>query len=108
MTLALVNCDEAVPAAPSFLTTSPSFLATGPFPNVTIILTAAEAYPVLETVFLDATEQIVGNFLVFDPETRLRSDRARAVGATWFDLVADTRAFGRLQGLLAGAPQRPW
>ena len=87
MTLALVSRDNADAA-------SPSFVATGPVPDVTILLTASEAYPVLENLFLDATEQIVGSFLVFDPKTRLRSDQACAVGATWLDLVAQTMKRG--------------
>ena len=55
--------------------------------NVTVLLTAAEAYPHLEGLFLGARQQITAGFRVFDPETRLHSDAARALGDTWFDLI---------------------
>ena len=52
-----------------------------------IFITAAEAYPALERAFLAAEAEIIGSFLVFDPETRLRSPEALAVGTRWFDLI---------------------
>lgn len=55
-----------------------------------VLITAAEAYPQLERLFLQARAEILGAFRVFDPETRLRSAAARACGDTWFDLVAAT------------------
>lgn len=55
--------------------------------SVRVHLTAAEAYPALEALFLGAKTEIWASFLVFDLDTRLRSDAARAVGATWFDLL---------------------
>ncbi len=71
-----------------------------PFPNPTsgeiehvapddlrVLLTAAEAFPHFESLFLGAREQITAGFRVFDPETRLHSDAARAFGETWFDLI---------------------
>ncbi len=65
--------------------------ATGHVPeavgDVTIYLTAAEAYPALEEAVLAAKTEIWASFLVFDLQTRLRSDAARAVGETWFDLI---------------------
>lgn len=55
--------------------------------DVVVHLTAAEAYPALEEYFLAAKTEIWASFLVFDLTTRLRSDAARAVGETWFDLL---------------------
>lgn len=57
----------------------------GPAPQ--IFITAAEAYPALEQAFLGAQSEIIGSFLVFDPETRLRSAEGQAVGPRWFDLI---------------------
>jgi phosphatidylserine/phosphatidylglycerophosphate/cardiolipin synthase-like enzyme len=50
-------------------------------------LTAAEAYPALEKLFLGAKTEIWASFLVFDLRTRLRSDAGLKVGRTWFDLL---------------------
>lgn len=55
--------------------------------GVTVHLTAAEAYPALENAFLTSETEIWASFLVFDLRTRLRSDAARKVGKTWFDLL---------------------
>jgi phosphatidylserine/phosphatidylglycerophosphate/cardiolipin synthase-like enzyme len=55
-----------------------------------IFVTAGEAYPALERAFLAAEHQISAGFRVFDLKTRLRSDEALAIGATWFDLVIHT------------------
>ena len=55
--------------------------------SVRILLTASEAYPALEEAFLGARTEIWASFLVFDLSTKLRSDAAKAVGKTWFDLV---------------------
>ena len=54
-----------------------------------IFITAAEAYPALERAFLGAKTEIIASFLVFDPETRLRSPEGMAVGERWFDLIVD-------------------
>lgn len=59
-----------------------------------LMITAAEAYPVLERCFLGARESISAGFRVFDPATRLRSEEALSVGKTWADLVAHTLARG--------------
>ncbi len=59
-------------------------------PPVEVLVTAAEAYPVLERAFLTAEREIVAGFRVFDLKTKLRSAEARAVGATWFDLMIHT------------------
>ncbi|MDZ7572976.1 MAG: phospholipase D-like domain-containing protein [Pseudotabrizicola sp.] len=61
----------------------------GPFSTKApqVFITAAEAYPALERAFLEAQTEIVASFLVFDPETRLRSAEGLAVGERWFDLI---------------------
>lgn len=53
-------------------------------------MTATEAYPALEQAFLSAKTEVWASFLVFDLRTRLRSDEARAIGRTWFDLAVHT------------------
>jgi phosphatidylserine/phosphatidylglycerophosphate/cardiolipin synthase-like enzyme len=55
-----------------------------------VFITAAEAYPALERLWLSADREIRGSFLVFDPTTELRSPEAKAVGKTWFDLIVHT------------------
>jgi phosphatidylserine/phosphatidylglycerophosphate/cardiolipin synthase-like enzyme len=55
--------------------------------DVTVHLTAAEAYPALEEAFLNAETEIWASFLVFDLQTRLRSKAAQTIGETWFDLL---------------------
>ena len=58
--------------------------------EVQLLLTAHEAYPELERLFLTAKTEIWGSFLVFDLKTALRSDEGLAIGRTWFDLVLHT------------------
>lgn len=55
--------------------------------SVRILLTASEAYPALERMFLNAKSEIWASFLVFDLSTRLHSPEALAIGKRWFDLV---------------------
>lgn len=55
-----------------------------------VLITAAEAYPALEALFMEAEDEIRAGFRIFDPWTKLRSDAARRVGETWFDLIAAT------------------
>ncbi len=55
-----------------------------------LLVTAHEAFPALESLFLDAQDRIAAGFRIFDPDTTLLSDRARAVGRTWFDLILHT------------------
>lgn len=62
----------------------------GAMRSVKILLTAAEAFPALERAFLAARTEIWASFMIFDLSTRLRSDEARAIGKTWFDLVIHT------------------
>ncbi|MCZ4353957.1 phospholipase D-like domain-containing protein [Roseovarius aestuarii] len=61
---------------------------------VQLFLTASEAYPVFERLFLEAESEISAGFRVFDPCTRLCSHEARAIGETWADLIAHTLARG--------------
>ncbi|ARE42349.1 Phosphatidylserine/phosphatidylglycerophosphate (plasmid) [Rhodovulum sp. P5] len=58
--------------------------------SITVLLTAAEAVPVLESAFLEARESISAGFRIFDLSTPLLSDEARTVGHDWFDLVVHT------------------
>jgi phospholipase D1/2 len=62
----------------------------GPITRFEPLVTAHEAYPALEREFLCARQDIHAAFRLFDLTTRLRSDAARAVGETWFDLVLHT------------------
>ena len=62
--------------------------------SVRPLLTAAEAFPALERLFLRAEDRLALGFRIFDPRTRLHSPEGRAVGADWFDLVAHTLARG--------------
>ncbi|MCB1380861.1 MAG: hypothetical protein KDK89_21210, partial [Alphaproteobacteria bacterium] len=55
--------------------------------RLSVLLTAEEAYPVLERACLEAKTEIWAGFRVFDPRTRLRSEQARRIGETWFDLI---------------------
>ena len=64
--------------------------STASLPPVEILVTAAAAYPELERAFLAAEREIVAGFRVFDLKTRLRSPEARAIGATWFELMVHT------------------
>lgn len=59
-----------------------------------VLLTAAEAYPAFERAVLAAQSEVWGSFRIFDLRTRLRSPEARAIGETWFDLVAHSLARG--------------
>ena len=59
-----------------------------------LMLTAEEAWPVFETLFLDARAEIDMGFRLFDLSTPLYSPRARQVGRDWFDLVIHTLGRG--------------
>ena len=61
-----------------------------PVETCKVLITASEAYPAFERLFLAAEKEIWAGFRVFDLNTRLRSDEARAVGETWFDLFRHT------------------
>jgi phospholipase D1/2 len=58
--------------------------------DLEILVTASEAYPRLEALFLAARGRIDMGFRLFDPRTQLQSDAARAVGDTWLDLFLHT------------------
>ncbi|MFQ6551623.1 phospholipase D-like domain-containing protein [Aestuariibius insulae] len=58
--------------------------------NLKVLLTAHEAYPEMERLFLEARHEIRACFRIFDPFAKLRSDAALAVGETWFDLITHT------------------
>jgi phospholipase D1/2 len=58
-------------------------------PEITPLITAAEGFPALERLALNWTREFVMSFRIFDPDTRLRSDEAQALGLTnWADLLA--------------------
>lgn len=70
--------------------------------RVKVLITASEAYPALERLFLEAEEEIELGFRIFDPRTRLLSARAKAVGPTWFHLITHTLQRGvRLRFVLS-------
>ena len=62
----------------------------GPVESLDVLITAAEAFPALERLFLDAQTEIWAGFRVFDLDTRLRSQAAQEIGETWLDLIAHT------------------
>ncbi|MBV2358407.1 phosphatidylserine synthase [Thalassococcus sp. CAU 1522] len=53
-----------------------------------VFVTADEAFPAFERAVLSAQRSVVAGFRIFDMTTRLRSAEARAIGETWFDLLA--------------------
>jgi phospholipase D1/2 len=59
-------------------------------PNRRALITAAEAYPAMERAFLGAEREIWAGYRVFDLFTKLRTEEAREIGETWFDLVVHT------------------
>ncbi len=65
-------------------------MVTTPPRDPDILITAAEAYPALERLFLGARDDIVAGFRVFDPTTPLQSAEALATGDRWIDLMVDT------------------
>lgn len=69
---------------------APSAKSGRPVEELEVLVTAAEAFPVLERAFLDAESEIVAGFRVFDPLTPLVSDEARRIGKDWFDLIVHT------------------
>ena len=67
------------------------------------LITASQGFPAMEQLAEEAQETLCMSFRIFDPETRLRGEGARARGLeTWADLLAETAARGvRLRVLLA-------
>ena len=67
-----------------------------------VLVTGHEAYPEFERCFLAAKEEVVAGFRIFDPDTKLRSEEARAIGEDWFDLMVHTLKRGvRIDLILA-------
>lgn len=62
---------------------------SGAVDDLTVLITAQEAYPALEQAVLAARHDICGCFRIFDLATRLRSPEARKIGDQWFDLLLD-------------------
>ncbi|WP_170842079.1 phospholipase D family protein [Pacificibacter marinus] len=58
--------------------------------DIEVLVTAQEAFPRLESLFLSAQTSIVMGFRLFDPRTKLLSEAARGVGDTWADLFLHT------------------
>ena len=59
------------------------------------LVTAAEMFPALETLCLQATSEVLMSFRIFDPRTHLHSAEAEALELkTWADLVAHVAARG--------------
>ncbi|WP_254448993.1 phospholipase D family protein [Thalassococcus sp. S3] len=55
--------------------------------DFSVLTTAQEAWPAFEAAVLDAEQEISGGFRIFDFSTKLISEKARAIGDTWFDLI---------------------
>jgi phosphatidylserine/phosphatidylglycerophosphate/cardiolipin synthase-like enzyme len=56
--------------------------------RVTPLIEAADMYPALEHLVLDARESVWLSFRIFDPDTKTRSDRARELGIEdWAGLI---------------------
>ena len=55
-----------------------------------MLVTAHDAYPRLERLFLSARSSIRMGFRIFDMRTKLRSDEGRQIGKTWVDLFVHT------------------
>jgi len=55
-----------------------------------ILLSAAQAFPAFERLFLNATTRIDMGFRLFDPLTPLLSPEAQKIGARWHDLIVHT------------------
>ncbi|KJZ18563.1 phospholipase D family protein [Loktanella sp. S4079] len=60
---------------------------TYPARHLEVLITAQEAYPTFERKVLAAKSEVVMGFRIFDPNTKLRSVEARAIGDTWADLL---------------------
>lgn len=69
-------------------------MAGSPHISVKVLLTAAEAFPELERLFLRTRDRLSIGFRIFDPRTRLHSPEGLEIGRDWFDLVAHTLARG--------------
>ena len=54
-----------------------------------VLVTAEHAWPALERLVLEAQDEVIASFRIFDFSTPLISTDAKAVGETWSDLIAD-------------------
>ncbi|MDA8587037.1 phospholipase D family protein [Rhodobacteraceae bacterium] len=61
-----------------------------PIETLEVLVTADEAFPALERLFLSAETEIRAGFRIFDLATKLRSKEAKEIGETWFDLFQHT------------------
>ncbi len=57
--------------------------------DLTVLITAEEAYPALERAVLQTRRNMTACFRIFDLTTRLRSSEAQKIGSSWFDLLLD-------------------
>jgi phospholipase D1/2 len=55
--------------------------------DLTVLITAEEAYPAFERAVLEARRDMSASFRIFDLTTRLRSPEGQAIGKTWFGLL---------------------
>ncbi len=62
--------------------------------SLEVFLTAGEAFPAFERLFLQAEREISCGFRIFDLTTRLRSPAAKREGEIWFDLFERTLGRG--------------
>ncbi|MFP7673864.1 phospholipase D family protein [Marivita sp. S0852] len=53
-----------------------------------VLITANEAWPAFERAVLNARQEVIAGFRIFDMRTKLRSAEARKIGDDWFDLLA--------------------
>lgn len=68
--------------------TTPLPRAAGAKDELRPLITASEMFPALEEMLLDARDEVLLAFRIFDARTLLRSDRALALGlTTWADLL---------------------
>ncbi|MBR9762194.1 MAG: phospholipase [Rhodobacteraceae bacterium] len=64
-------------------------------PQLSLLVTAAEMYPALETLCLEARQEVLMTFRIFDPRTRLHSLAAEELGlSTWAELIARVASRG--------------
>lgn len=82
--------DEAAPGEAGPKDAAPEAAArddTGELLTARPFITAYEAYPELERLFLGAKTEIWAGFRIFDLRTKLRSPEGQAIGETWYDLI---------------------
>ncbi len=63
-------------------------------PDFEVFVAADAAFAAFEQAVLDARFSFLGGFRIFDMRTRLVSEAGRAIGETWFDLLAHVVARG--------------